>query len=390
MGTLVRPQTWLSPVPAPLRGTLLDAAGITNTIPSQATTGLFESYNCLTVDTLAIDPCPASFLAAPVQAAAGTATTGGTLAAGVYKAVITAFNGRGETVASNEISKTTTGTTSTVTWNWAAVTGATGYKVWVTAVDGAAGSETHLVTLGDVATYVWTGTPAADGVTTPPTTNTAVVIVNKEFEAPAWQDGFSFAVYAGVECKAVAFDREHAASELERVFTNKESVAVARALMTTRFADGTGWDAATDLTPAGGAVDPVVGLAILEGNAGSNYGGAPTIHMGRTIASILLNKYAAIEYRGDTLYTLLGSKVAADSGYESPSLGPDGDEADDGEQWMYASGEVSLAATAPVFQSQAMLDINATSDSNQVRLLRERKYIASVDCYTAAVGVKVQ
>jgi hypothetical protein len=69
-------------------------------------------------------------LLAPVQAAASTATTGGALAAATYFYKITATFKTLETVWSNERSITTTGSTSTVTLNWAVVTGATGYKVY--------------------------------------------------------------------------------------------------------------------------------------------------------------------------------------------------------------------------------------------------------------------
>lgn len=389
--TMIRPKAILAPEPKPLRGTLLDAATFdAGAYASQSTTALFRSMSCLAVDHIATLPCPATDLAAPVQAAATNATTTGTLAAGVYKSKVTALNTRGETVGSNEISTTTTGTTSKLTFNWAAVSGATGYNVYVTAVGGAANSETLLITVGAVTSYVWTGTPAA-GTITVPTTSTAVVPVTKTFDADgSWQDAIQFAVQAGVICKMVGFDAGIAEGDLERVFTNKESVAVARALMTQRFIDGgsSNWDAATDLTPGAGAVDPVVGLAMLEGHASYNYAGLPTLHIPRTIASLLMNKYDAIEYSGDMLVTSLGSKVAADGGYEDPSNGPDGTAPTAGELWLYASGEVVITAGDPI--SQGGPDLVESGDSNRYRILRERAYIAAVDCYTAAVRVKVQ
>lgn len=389
--TMIRPKALLVPEPKPLRGTLLDAATVVDGgYASQSTTALFTTLNCLDVDHIATLPCPATDLSAPTQAAATNATTTGVLAAGVYRSKITAINTRGETIGSNEINTTTTGSTSKLTFNWAAITGATGYKVYVTAVDGATGTETLLTTVGAVTSYVWTGAAGPDGVTAPPSVNSAVVPISKTFDDPSWQDAITFAVQAGVVCKMVGFDPEVSTSDLERVFANKESVAVARALMVQRFVDGgsANWDAATDLTPAGGAVAPEVGLAILEGDASYNYGGAPTIHMPRTIASILMNKYDAIDYTGDTLYTSLGSKVAADGGYESPSNGPDGDAPDAGEMWMYASGEVQVLPSERIVRGG--LDLVESNDSNRYRILAERAYIATVDCYTAAVRVKVQ
>jgi hypothetical protein len=212
----------------------------------------------------------------------------------------------------------------------------------------------------------------------------------KTFEALSWQDAITFAVQTGIICKMVGFDPQIAESDLTRVVANKESVAVARALMQQRFVDGgtANWDQAVDLTPAGGAVDPVVGLAMLEGHASYNYAGAPTLHVPRTIGSLLINKYAAIEYDGDTLITELGSKVAADGGYESPNNGPDGTEPAAGELWLYATGEVTVAAGDPIVRGG--LDLTEDDDSNRYRILWERPYIATVDCYTAAVRVEVQ
>lgn len=101
-------------------------------------------------------------LTPPVQIASSTSASGGTLGAGTWRAVITAFNANGETIASNEISQVTTGSTSTITWNWNAVTGATGYKLYRTALGGAPGTELLLTTLGLVVTFLDTapGVPA--------------------------------------------------------------------------------------------------------------------------------------------------------------------------------------------------------------------------------------
>ena len=108
-------------------------------------------------------------LAAPVQSAASTATTGGTLAAATYFYRIVAINALGTSLGSNEVSITTTGATSTVTTNWATVTGATGYRVYRGT---AAGAQDRLVTTtGLVLTFVDTGAATTAG--TVPTQNTS-------------------------------------------------------------------------------------------------------------------------------------------------------------------------------------------------------------------------
>lgn len=387
---------WLAPVLDPITGTLLDAANVSDGIPRQDTGNLFETYACINTDYVATLPCPANTLAAPVDTAGSTATTGGSLpATTTFRAKITAINTRGETIASGERSVTTgAGSTNTVTFNWNAVSGATGYRVYVT--NGGANSEANYVQVGAVTTYVMTAyLPAGSVAASPPTVNTAVVPVTKNFDGPSWQSAIRFAVQAGVICKMVGWDTTNAEQQLERVFNNKESFAVARALMQNRFVvNGSAWAAATDLTPAGGAVNPDVGLAMLEEDAGLNYAGKPLIHVPRSIGS-LLTRNGQTHLEGSTLVSEFGTPIAADPGYGQAyktagtdvNNGPAGTVPAAGELWIYASGEVSVQRGEAVQKGGP--DLVETTDSNRYRMLRERLYVATVDCYTAAVRVKV-
>jgi hypothetical protein len=110
-------------------------------------------------------------LIAPVQSALGTAASGGTITAGTYRYVVTAINANGETTASNEQTIVTTGSTSTVTVTWAAVTGATGYKLYKTAAGGATGTELLYKTVAIVTSDIDTAPGAPSGAF--PTVNTA-------------------------------------------------------------------------------------------------------------------------------------------------------------------------------------------------------------------------
>lgn len=124
----------------------------------------------------------AGYISAPVQNALATATTGGTLAAGAYFYVVTALGVPaawppssagviGETVASNEQTITTTGSTSENTVSWAAVPGATGYKVYRGT---AAGGENVYFSVGTATSFVDTG--AAGSAGTPPVASTAAFL----------------------------------------------------------------------------------------------------------------------------------------------------------------------------------------------------------------------
>lgn len=73
-----------------------------------------------------------NFLAAPVQANATTATTGGTVPANTYFATIVYYGTNGNSLGSNEKSITTTGSTSTMTFNWSTPpAGTTSSRVFV-------------------------------------------------------------------------------------------------------------------------------------------------------------------------------------------------------------------------------------------------------------------
>jgi len=380
---LVRAPTLTFPDPTKPKGTLLDVAAVTDGMGWMDTLGLGESYNCLIPDTEAQWPCPAVTLTAVTQTASATATTGGTLAAGTYRAVITALNDRGETVKSNEISQVTTGATSTVTFNWTAVSGATGYRVYVT--NGAAGSQAIYV--NDTASpYIMTAYPPAGNVAgAPPAANTAVVSVSKTFEKPVWIDGFRFAVYGAFTCKGPGFDMSEAEGKAKAAFLANESTGVERALMKQRFiANGTSWGAPTDLTPAGGAVTAAQGLALLEGDASCKYAGVPIIHAPRAIASLLAGTQGAIHAEGERLVSELGSLISAGAGYACPNQGPAGTAPAAGELWMYGTGAVAVTRSELLTPPG---DIDRLQ--NDVFILVERAYVAAVDCYASAVRVKV-
>jgi hypothetical protein len=94
---------------------------------------------------LEVLPPPGSF--------AGVAAAGGALTAGTYKYYVTAINAVGETTVSSEVTVTTSAGNLTAHLTWAAVTGATGYKIYRTADGGATGTELLRATLGAVLVY---------------------------------------------------------------------------------------------------------------------------------------------------------------------------------------------------------------------------------------------
>jgi len=102
----------------------------------------------------------------PTLTTVTTATTGGTIASGTYRFLVTSVNANGEShgIADNgvtyEKSVTTTGSTSTVTLTWVTVPGATSYRIYVTAAGGASGTELFTATGTSPQTLTTLGTPA--------------------------------------------------------------------------------------------------------------------------------------------------------------------------------------------------------------------------------------
>jgi len=114
-----------------------------------------------------------------------TSTSGGTLAAGTYYWKVTATASGGEGIGSNEVTATTTGTTSSQILNWTTVTGASGYKIYRGT---AAGAENVLVaTVASVNTYTDTGTAGTAGA--PPIAASYVHAVSLNNQSDATHTG---------------------------------------------------------------------------------------------------------------------------------------------------------------------------------------------------------
>ena len=98
----------------------------------------------------------------PVLTLGTTSTTGGTLAAGATYWKLTAINASGETVGSNEVTATLTGSTSSQPLTWVAIAGSTtGYKLYRGTAPGA--ENVLVTTLGLVTSYTDIGAAGTAG-----------------------------------------------------------------------------------------------------------------------------------------------------------------------------------------------------------------------------------
>lgn len=207
-----------------------------------------------------------------------------------------------------------------------------------------------------------------------------------------WVSGFRFGAYGGTQCKLVGnADVSAIDAEVLKVFDIGETVAIETAFMATRLAVAAGenapggvkkWTDPVDITPAGGAVKPKVGIAMLEGWMARRYQGQPTIHL-PTIITALVMGLDGVALEEKVLRTKLGSAVVNGAGYDEPNTGPDGSANSAGERWIYATGPVLID------RSRVVLHGALDQASNDYFRLAERAYIGSADGPTAAVRVQV-
>lgn len=227
---------------------------------------------------------------------------------------------------------------------------------------------------------------------------------NKVFDTVGRTDSFSFAVYAGVECRVIGLDKEDQDAETRRVFEHNEGKGIEAALLANRFVARTAltvnpltgapylsdgrtlpeWEAPVTLT-AGMNVSPQAAFAMLEGYARSIYAGQPTLHLPAGVASFLGQD--KVVWKGNKAFSHLGSKIAFGGGYDPNYLTWNG-------TWdMYATGEVYIEKSVEIQHSVYDIPGIRVGAANQGRnhylTLVERMYRASVDCFVAKATGKV-
>lgn len=202
-------------------------------------------------------------------------------------------------------------------------------------------------------------------------------------EGTAWVDGAPFSLYHLFKCAPIGSGGEQAFMDRARTALRLgEQRALERVTGRLLAADTDG----VDLTPTPGTAVPLVeGLSILEGWAGSNYGGVPVIHAPRTAASVLGHR---LERVSGHLETKQGAFYASGGGYDRLT-GPDGGAAADaGEAWLYVTGQVVIHR-APNTEVGPIMDSAAGGRLNEWAALVERLYTSTWECITGAVLVNL-
>lgn len=314
-------------------------------------------------------PAEGGPLAAPVLTKGVTATTGGTFAGGTYYWKITAVDGQGETLGSNEVTTTfdAIATTSSQALSWTDVDGAQLYKLYRGTATNA--QDTLVITVGE-ATTSYTDTGTAGAPATVPTESTAgpAPAALKVFDGIDQNETILFQSYRGLDDPLLL--GQDTASIVHAAYDRAESYGVARKVQQLLLNPK-----AVDLTPTPGTpvTNPRLALGLLEQwardtstFAGSISGNALVLHL--------------VEDAIPDLQTIISTPVVLAAGYGP--VGPGAVTAPAGTGWLYITGRIT------VWRGPRTKDTEAPNyRGNRNDALAEGSYAASVDSFVAAILV---
>lgn len=188
----------------------------------------------------------------------------------------------------------------------------------------------------------------------------------------------SFAVYGSSNCTPVGFNPSQAqALALEHLEARAEA-RVEQAFWTGDLGNTPTLKGATALD-GGVAVNPYVGLGLLEDWIAKNYGSLGVIHMTRGTVAI----YETLQHVGDRLLTQAGTPVVAGAGYDGTS--PAGAAPAAGQSWAYVTPAI-FGFQSEVFTASGVPGDLLDRDHNDLYAIAERNYLLGFDpCGAAAV-----
>lgn len=218
--------------------------------------------------------------------------------------------------------------------------------------------------------------------------NTGTFVTSQEPTGEGFQEYLPFAVQVEYQCSTLGFNANDYWGKALRALELHQSAAIERELLKGELAkkaselspdnpvpnrwlaDGT----AVDVTPAGGAVKPKVGVALLEQALANNQGGAKgVIHSPVAIGSVLADDY---KVEDDTLRTPLGNTFITGAGYDGS--GPNGEPQSGTSYWLYATGAIGVRLSEPSVTPDTMPEA-VDRRVNHITVVAERLAAATWD-----------
>jgi hypothetical protein len=164
----------------------------------------------------------------------------------------------------------------------------------------------------------------------------------------------------------------------ERIFWTGVTVD---GVLSSSLATGDNEVALVDVTGAGGALDPITALDVLEEAMAECVPGQGVIHVPYRAASTLASQNLVVR-DGDRMLTHTGQPVIFGAGY--PGTGPDNDAVADGEAWIFGTGQVMVWRGEP-FLTPPNLAEAVDRTINDVTVFAERTYAVGFSCCLFAV-----
>lgn len=214
--------------------------------------------------------------------------------------------------------------------------------------------------------------------------DTAPAKVYSEAGVPL-EEAMPFTVYASFACSPIGnWDRAEARA---RKFLESGEERAVEAMMAdgVHAASRSLYNATTtDITPVVGTpVSVAQGIALLEQYIGENGKGEGVIVGSRRDILLANANGKLICPEGETLYTILGTPVAALSGINGKT-GPNNDAPEANEAWLWA-----LGSRPRIWRSEAFVtsvrEASLSTDTNDLKILAERTYAIGWDCFTVGV-----
>jgi hypothetical protein len=199
------------------------------------------------------------------------------------------------------------------------------------------------------------------------------------------QDAVGFVVIGSYSCGAASRPPDEAAERATNHLIAIEERAVEWAITTGAVGNRPSLQGATDLTPAGGAVDLPDGFGILEAHLATEHHSPGVIHGPRRLAAPASSTGSLLRRESQRLETLVGNFVALGGGYEIANVGPAGTPPGDDEAWLYATARPTVRRSSPFLLPDE--DHWLDRSDNQVRIYAARVYVVGWDPVAAAVLV---
>lgn len=196
-------------------------------------------------------------------------------------------------------------------------------------------------------------------------------------------EGVPFVVVGSYACYSASRPIEEAEERALLHLSAGEERAVEFAIATGVMGNEPSFQGADDLTPTPGtAVDLVTGIRLIERAHAIASGSIGAIHVPRFFGA-LADFDGIVQRQGQHIETLLGSQIAFGAGYDLANIGPDGNEPDADQFFIYGTGRPTIRRGEVFTQPDPNHYLN--KDDNDVVILAQRTVLVTFNGPVTAV-----